>query len=351
MTRPLSDGQRLIADAKRAAEVRNYQTDPDVVALQVERVRRFGERFIWSSIGILLVFAMITVQIFVARGAAVGSLPWLGAWFLEPGIVIGLIGILIWESVTTRWLPAGEAVGPWARTAKWGLLAATYTMNTWNSWAAADFYGVAAHSVPPLAVFCLTEARSEILSKLERCVIRAHDYAVKRNAERAKAEAERKAKEAAEREAERTRLAAEQAAQTVPAEQTGPVQPAIGPPAGPSFQAVPGSYADRSRQVAQTGPDRSADRPAKRSRPARTAAPDRSRQAAQTGLDRPKQTDAELVQAVREQTIQTGPPTQYQLKQRFGIGSARAARVLEAAGVGAPDGPVSSNGHGQTGGR
>lgn len=349
-SRTATEGQRLAADAAAAAEVRTWQTHPDVVALKVERVRLFGERLIWSSIGILLIFTMFSVQIFVAGDAETGSREWVAAWFLEPGIVAGLVGLLVWEGVTTHW---GVFTGPWVRSAKWGLLAATYGMNTANSWAAGDWRGILAHSVPPIAVFFLTEARTEMLLKLEETVVKAHAFTEKRNAERARAEAERKAKEAAEAEAERSRVSAELAAQTVPDTLPGPVQTPIAPPAGPVYRAVPSSYAERSEQVHRTvpraTPDRSADRPAPRTKPARTPPPDRFGKPSQTGSDQAKQTDAELVQAARELTGPAGErPTQYLLKQRFGIGSARAARVLAALDGLTPVGAASGNGSHKT---
>ena len=43
-------GQRLARDAAEAAEVRAYQTDPDVVALRIERVRRQVDWMCWSGI-------------------------------------------------------------------------------------------------------------------------------------------------------------------------------------------------------------------------------------------------------------------------------------------------------------
>lgn len=53
--RPLAEpsptsGQRLARDAAEAAEVRAYQTDPDVIALRVERVRAQVDRLCWAGI-------------------------------------------------------------------------------------------------------------------------------------------------------------------------------------------------------------------------------------------------------------------------------------------------------------
>lgn len=177
--------RRLLAQADEAAQIRDAMTHPDVVALRVERVRYFGEILLWMSIGTFLIFTIITVQRFVARGAERGTLEWFGAWFLEPAIIGGLVTVLIWEGAYKR---QSIHTGPRARVAKWGLLVATYIMNTWDAWSQASSGGswgpLAAHSIPPLAVFWLTEAREEILDKLEETVVKAHAYALGRRRER-----------------------------------------------------------------------------------------------------------------------------------------------------------------------
>ena len=49
---PLTQAQRLAADAVMAAEVRAYQSDPDVVALRVERFRTQVDRLMWAGIAL-----------------------------------------------------------------------------------------------------------------------------------------------------------------------------------------------------------------------------------------------------------------------------------------------------------
>lgn len=178
----LTQGQRLAADAAAAAEVRGYQTDPDVVALRVERVRAQVERLMWAGMVLGLLFTMVNVQTFAAAGAAVWSLGWCAAWLLDPMVSLVLLGVLRAEQVTARWQ---VPMGPWPRVAKWSLLAGTYVMNTWSSWAGGSVSGVVLHSVPVLTVFVAAEAVTDCQDKLTECVHRAHAYATDRAARRA----------------------------------------------------------------------------------------------------------------------------------------------------------------------
>lgn len=356
--------QRLRAQAVEAAEVREALEDPNVVALMVERVRKIGGTFIWAGIGIFAVFTIITVHQFVARNDETMSLEWFGAWFLEPGLISGLLGILIWEGVTSKWR---VPTGPWTRIAKWGLLASTLTMNVWMAVKHGDLGGFVAHTVPPVGIVLLTEARIEGLDKLAECVQRAHAAAAQRRQERI-AEQARLAEDAARaKDTDRAdRLADAQtdtrievlrseAGATVAenvtraaSARTGPVvfggtgsdRSGPTPQAGPerSLRPVRDTDSDRPRQPSQTGP-------ARRSGTVRKNAPRRS--GAKTG---PRQrTDDELLQDVRELAEANGSePTKYQLKQALGIGNDRAARLLEQLDP-VPVGPLASNGAAKAG--
>ncbi|MGW5718347.1 hypothetical protein ACWEVP_19425 [Amycolatopsis sp. NPDC003865] len=159
--------QRLAEDAAEAADVRRWQTHPDVVALQVERVRTQVDRLCWAGIILGLAFTTANVQWFAASGAAFGSLPWLTAWLLDPTVCLVLLAILRAEQVTARYQ---VHTGAWVRAAKWLTLAATYVMNTWSSWAAGSPAGVVLHSVPPLVVFVAAEAVTDLRDKLTDAV-------------------------------------------------------------------------------------------------------------------------------------------------------------------------------------
>jgi hypothetical protein len=183
MSTPISQGQRLAAQAAEAAEVRSWQTHPDVVALRVEKARTVVDRFIWTGMILGLLFTMTNVQQFAAAGAVVGSLAWCAAWLLDPMVSLVLLGVLRAEQVTARWQ---VVMGPWPRVAKWSLLAGTYVMNTWSAWAAGSPSQVVLHSMPVLTVFVAAEAVTDCQDKLTECVHRAHAWATQRAAERAK---------------------------------------------------------------------------------------------------------------------------------------------------------------------
>jgi hypothetical protein len=174
---PLTRAQRLAQDATEAAEVRAYQTHPDVVALRVERVRMQVDRLCWTGIVCGLAFTMTNVQTFAAAGSAAWSLPWLAAWLLDPTVSVILLAILRAEQVTARYQ---VQTGPWVRRAKWFTLAATYVMNTWSSYAAGSLAGIVLHSVPPLVVFVAAEAVTDLRDKLTEAVNAAFTEAAKR---------------------------------------------------------------------------------------------------------------------------------------------------------------------------
>jgi hypothetical protein len=185
MTAPMTQGQRLAADAAAAAEVRSYQTDPDVVALQIERVRSQVEQLMWIGMVLGLAFTMVNVQQFAAADAVVWSLAWCAAWLLDPMVSLVLLGVLRAEQVTARWQ---VNMGPWPRVAKWALLSATYVMNTWARWATGSPSGIMLHSVPVVTVFVAAEAVTDCQEKLTECVHRAHAWTTERAQRRARVE-------------------------------------------------------------------------------------------------------------------------------------------------------------------
>jgi hypothetical protein len=164
----MNRAQRLAQDAAEAAEVRAYQTDPDVVALRIERVRRQVDWMCWSGIVLGLAFTMTNVQGFASTGTRPGSLPWLAAWVLDPTVSLVLLAILRAEQVTARYQ---VRTGVWVRRAKWFTLAATYVMNTWTSFAAGEAAAIVLHSVPPLVVFVAVEAITDLRDKLTDAVL------------------------------------------------------------------------------------------------------------------------------------------------------------------------------------
>ena len=160
----------LARKSREAAEVRAYQTHPDVTALRIERVRGWSGGLIWAGVVLGLAFTMVNVQTFAASGAPLGSLAWCSAWLLDPMVSLVLIGVLVAEQVTSRW----ELDTPrWARNTKWFAVTATYVMNTWQPWAHLAPAGIVLHSVPPLLVFCAVEGGPAMREALTKAVARS----------------------------------------------------------------------------------------------------------------------------------------------------------------------------------
>lgn len=120
----------------------------------------------------------------------------------------------------------------------------------------------------------------------------------------------------------------------VPPPRVGPIDvPQAGPQAGPIVPPKP------AREPARADLPKPAREPARR-QPARTSPS--SKRAGAAG-----RTDEQLVQAARDLAGRSdGPLTQYAVRQAFGLGSARAARLLEQLDP-VPAGPARSNGRAQ----
>ena len=166
--------ERLAAHAAEAAAVRALTTDPDVIALRVERVRAQVDALLWAGIVLGLAFTMVNVQSFAATGAARWSAGWWVAWLLDPMVSLVLLAVLRAEQVTARYQ---VPLTVWGRRTKWLTFAATYVMNTWTSWGLADgpftAAGVVLHSVPPLVVFATAETGPGLRDRLTEAVRRA----------------------------------------------------------------------------------------------------------------------------------------------------------------------------------
>ena len=186
MTAAQNKAAKLATAAKAAAEVRAYQTDPDVIALRIERVRGWVDRLIWTGMVLGLLFTMATVAEFAAGDARPpwsddpnASISWVTAWLLDPMVSLVLIGVLMGEQVINR---HGLKAGGWVRATKWATLGCTYSMNTWQAWAALDPAAILLHSVPPAVVFFAAEAVTTIRQRITEAVTVAHEEAVQRAA-------------------------------------------------------------------------------------------------------------------------------------------------------------------------
>ena len=162
--------EQLALEAQQAARVRALATNPDVIALQVERVRTQVDWLMWSGIILGMAFCMTNVQDFAAGESLPWSLPWLAAWLLDPMVSLVLIAVIRAEQVTARWQVASTA---WARRTRWATLGATYAMNTWEAWSQANPALIVLHSVPPLVVFVASEAAPGLRDRLTAAVYAA----------------------------------------------------------------------------------------------------------------------------------------------------------------------------------
>jgi len=168
---------KLAASAQAAAEVRAYQTHPDVVAYKIERTNTWTMRLIWIGLILGLAFTAVNVQQFASQGATTEDLAWWTAWLLDPMVSLILIGVLIGEQNIARHNIASTR---WIRATKWAALAATYSMNTWSSWAAGHADDIVLHSVPPLMVVFAAEAVTDLRHLVTRAVASAHSAALTR---------------------------------------------------------------------------------------------------------------------------------------------------------------------------
>ncbi|AEA28883.1 hypothetical protein Psed_6812 (plasmid) [Pseudonocardia dioxanivorans CB1190] len=162
--------EQLALEAQRAARVRALATNPDVIALQVERVRTQVDWLMWTGIILGLAFCMTNVQEFAAGDALAWSPQWTAAWLLDPMVSLVLIAVIRAEQITARWQVASTA---WARRTRWTTVGATYAMNTWEAWSHPDVAMILAHSVPPLVVFVASEAAPGLRDRLTAAVYAA----------------------------------------------------------------------------------------------------------------------------------------------------------------------------------
>lgn len=253
---PPTKAERLVAAARAAADVRAYDTHPDVVALQVERTRRQVDALMWTGIVLGLGFTMTNVQVFAAAGAAVGTLSWLAAWLLDPMVSLVLIAVLRAEQVTARYQ---VETGKWVRTTKLLAFAATYVMNTWQSFKAGSPAGIVLHSVPPLLVFCAAEAAPMLRDRLTESIHKAAAEAARLVAETRPADGPAIAAEAARPVVESSADRARPTAEPGPADVTEAARPTAEKSAEPRPAARPRAARPTARKAAETRP---ADGPA-----------------------------------------------------------------------------------------
>lgn len=308
---------QLAAQATEAAEIRDWQDHPDVVALRVEKTRIHINHMMWTGILLGLLFTMTSVQQFAAHTdhAPTWSISWWAAWMLDPVVGIVFLGILLSER---RVAPAKIRLGARSQTSKWVLLAATYVMNTWESWATGNPAGIVLHSVPVIAVFVAAESVTDCQEKLTDFVAWAHREATTR--------ASRKTGSApvpvVTAPVPAPRLTAPEAVPADVPDVPVPVfRPTVVPdpnpsPGTPPREPLPGT---RRRDVPPLGntpvPPSSHPRNPSRTHPTGTG---------RTGIT----PDQELLTHIRTLIRDGHPVTPNTIKKIFGIGHARATKLL-----------------------
>ncbi|MGW4469647.1 hypothetical protein ACWENQ_08240 [Nonomuraea sp. NPDC004354] len=175
--RKLTAAEKLAAAAQAAADVRAYDTNPDVIAYRIERMRARVDRLMWVGVILGLAFTAANVQQFAAGNAEPWSILWCIAWLLDPNVSLILLGTLLGEQVIAR---HQIVAGPWIRRTKWTALALTYAMNTWASWVVLDPAAILLHSVPPAIVFCGAEALTTLKHQITEAVHKAYEAAAVR---------------------------------------------------------------------------------------------------------------------------------------------------------------------------
>ncbi|MFJ2029408.1 hypothetical protein [Streptosporangium sp. NPDC087985] len=166
--------EKLARAAQAAADVRAYDTNPDVIAYRIERMRARVDWLIWTGLILGLAFTMANVQNFAAADETPFTILWWIAWLLDPMVSLVLVGVLLGEQVIAR----HEVVaGRWVRRTKWTALLLTYGMNTWQAWTALDPAAILLHSVPPAMVFCAAEAVTTLRLQITEAVRKAYDAA------------------------------------------------------------------------------------------------------------------------------------------------------------------------------
>jgi hypothetical protein len=171
--------QKLASAARAAADVRAYDTDADVVALRIERMRTRVDRLIWTGLILGLAFTMANVQRFAAGKSTPHDIEWWIAWLLDPMVSLVLVGVLLGEQIIARHQIKG---GRWIRRTKWTALLLTYAMNTWSAWAVKDPALILQHSVPPVMVLCAAEAVTTLKHQITAAVHAAYHWAAVRAA-------------------------------------------------------------------------------------------------------------------------------------------------------------------------
>jgi hypothetical protein len=332
----------------------------------LQKTARWGSRTIITVAILALVFTMVNVQVFAATGHTADSFEWWIAWLLDPMASITMGAAIIAESILADY---GRTQN-WLIATKWYAGGATWGMNIWHSVVNVIPSGIFLHSVAPGLILLLAEAAPRCRRKFAAIIAELTqepvtvtqpaqvvpdreiypdrpDYPVvssdpDRSGQRPGSGPDR---------FDPGRLTGPDWLTDLADRLTGPScdDPTVRP--FPSLSVVrgpdrddpvhpPSPAPDQNSEPAEpvrddpvsvqrSGSDRTGSGP-EADRDDATDRPDRSSQKATTDdPDRTATTDEQLVAHIRSHTTRTGkPPSAYQLKTTFNIGSSRAARVL-----------------------
>lgn len=125
----------------------------------VQRLGHWGLRIIAVVLLLALVFTMVNVQQFAAKGTPQFGVQWWIAWLLDPMASLTMATAIVFEGFLADY--DKPKVG-WLVAAKWYAAVAVWGMNIWQSAASGSFAGVWLHSVAPGLVCLLAEAAPRV---------------------------------------------------------------------------------------------------------------------------------------------------------------------------------------------
>ncbi|MGH3525765.1 MAG: hypothetical protein ACRDQ6_00440 [Pseudonocardiaceae bacterium] len=128
-------------------------------AAWVLRMGRHGVQVLAVVLVLALVFTMVNVQQFAARGHPQYGVQWWIAWLLDPMASLTMAAAIVFEGLLADY---GKPKVQWLTITKWYAGVATWGMNIWASAATHSLAGIWLHSVAPGLVLGLAEAAPRV---------------------------------------------------------------------------------------------------------------------------------------------------------------------------------------------
>lgn len=162
---------RLQARIAESRHLRALSSDPDLLAVTIEKVRRRTTTGLYFFLTLGLAFTTTGVQRFLADGTSPADPLWWAAWCVEPMLAGLLIVLLNFEAVITTHGVNTDSV--WFDRLKWLLLAATLFMNVtpeirplWTGTGVFNLGAAVMHVLVPLVIFGLAEVLPVVQARL-----------------------------------------------------------------------------------------------------------------------------------------------------------------------------------------